>query len=185
MRHGNTFESKEIPVQIGARTDLPLTAEGVKQAALMASYLQKEKICPEKIYAGNLLRQTQSAKIIGDRFQLPYFAEAALTEIDYGVWEGLTADEIAFRWPREYEGWMNGDWPGEIFNERWEDRMAKLDRWFNELKKGRERVVLAVTSNGLLRLLRNEKVKTGHFCWIDLSEDSHTIQKWNVDPATK
>ena len=58
MRHGNTFEAGQTPVQVGTRTDLPLTAQGLAQAKEMLNYLTAEGISPEAIFAGKLKRHS-------------------------------------------------------------------------------------------------------------------------------
>lgn len=180
MRHGNTFEAGQVPVQVGARTDLPLTAQGRKQAETMAQYLLSER--PKVIYAGSLKRQTESAQIIAQRFHLVVLHEPALTEIDYGAWEGLTAGEIASRWPKEHVAWAEGQWQTEIFGGTLEGHKRAIEEWLDRLRKQGDEPVIAITSNGLLRFFQNEKVKTGHFCEIELFEDGLKIQKWNIDP---
>ncbi|MGA3882329.1 histidine phosphatase family protein, partial [Bacillus pumilus] len=38
VRHGNTFAAGEPPRRIGARTDLPLTAQGQAQAEALGAH---------------------------------------------------------------------------------------------------------------------------------------------------
>ncbi|PIS02346.1 MAG: hypothetical protein COT85_06160 [Chlamydiae bacterium CG10_big_fil_rev_8_21_14_0_10_42_34] len=182
MRHGNTFEPGQIPVQVGARTDLPLTDHGRGQAEAMAKYFHLEGKSPAAIYAGNLKRQIESAQILAKSFDLDVMHEPALTEIDYGLWEGLRADEIANRWPKEFSEWMAGKWQPHIFGGTLESHLSAIENWLNRVRKLRDKTVFAVSSNGLLRFFKNEKVKTGHFCEIELFEGGLKIQKWNIDP---
>lgn len=184
MRHGNTFEEGETPVQVGARTDLSLTGKGRGQAEAMLRYLLEQKICPKAIFAGSLKRQTESAQIIAQGFGLAFEHEPALTEIDYGVWEGLTAEEIAGRWPTEHAEWEAGKWQRTIFGGTEEGSLRAVEAWLGRLRKAcrEDDVILGVTSNGLLRRFRNEKVKTGHFCELVLLGERVSIQKWNVKP---
>lgn len=182
MRHGNTFEAGQTPVQVGAKSDLPLTAAGRGQAASMADYLLSSGMTPQAIYAGSLKRQTESAQIISHSFGLNFVHEPALTEIDYGAWEGLTAEEIKVRWPKEHAEWEEGKWQDSIFGGTEQEFMSAIKDWLQRLRiTHRDNdVVLGITSNGLLRRFQNEKVKTGHFCELDLLADRVVIQKWNV-----
>ena len=183
MRHGNTFEAGEVPIQVGARTDLPLTAFGRKQAEAMAHYLLAEGVAPQKIYAGGLKRQKDSAAIIGEKLGCKSVFEPALTEIDYGAWEGLTGEEIGKKWPKEHLEWIEGKWPERIFVGSEADYRGRVEKWLESLRGGSEECVVAVTSNGVLRLFQNEKVKTGHFCELHLFETSLKIVKWNKLPV--
>ena len=105
-----------------------------------------------------------------------------MTEIDYGAWEGLTTEQIASRWPKEHAEWGDGKWQGAIFGGALEERIGAINGWFDRLRKQGDGTVIAVTSNGLLRLFRNEKVQTGHFCEMHLFKEGLKIEKWNIDP---
>ncbi len=184
MRHGNTFEDGQTPVQVGARTDLSLTDQGLRQAGQMVKYLEREGISPEAIYAGKLKRQTQSAQIIAEYFGLKFKDAPALTEIDYGLWEGLSSTEIISKWPKEYAEWNDlAKWQSHIFQGTHEAHLKSVENWLSGLKKTYEgKTVVAITSNGLLRFFKNEKVKTGHFCEIHLMQDGLKICGWNQNP---
>jgi len=181
MRHGNTFEEGQTPVQVGARTDLPLTARGLCQAREMVKYLSAIGVSPDAIYAGKLKRQTQSAQIIGEFFGLKFQDAPALTEIDYGCWEGLSSKTIMSQWPKEYAEWNDqAKWQSHIFQGSYEGMRKNLDEWLNALRESyEEKTVVAITSNGLLRFFKNEKVKTGHFCEIHLFREKIEIYSWN------
>ncbi|MBX7066547.1 MAG: phosphoglycerate mutase family protein [Parachlamydiales bacterium] len=183
MRHGNTFEEGQTPVQVGARTDLPLTAFGRSQAERMAQYLMAKGIVPKAIFAGGLKRQTESASIIGKFFGLNFENTSALTEIDYGLWEGLTAEEIDSKWPKEHAEWSReAKWQSHIFHGSAQGHQRNLKNWIEMIQKAYpNETVLGVTSNGLLRFFRNEKVKTGHFCEFQGTE----IVLWNQNPSNK
>ncbi len=185
VRHGNTFESHETPIQVGARTDLSLTDEGRKQAKKMADYLLKQEIFPVAFYMGNLKRQTEFAQIIGKHFHNHLILEPALTEIDYGLWEGLTSEQLAAKWPKEYAAWNeSGKWPEEIFQSMQQHHKNGLDQWLKNLQKNHldGNTIIAVSSNGLMRLFKNEKVKTGHFCELHLYPAHYEIKSWNIHP---
>lgn len=186
VRHGNTFEKGENPVQIGARTDLPLTAEGRTQAEGVAKYLISKEISPKALYVGHLKRQRESAEIVAGHFGLKILETFALTEIDYGLWEGLSAEEIKAKWPNEYKEWTDeGKWQRDIFQGSAESHHHNLRVWFDQLRNSyRNDTIVAFTSNGLLRFLRNEKVKTGHLCEILLLPAEVQICSWNRNPSS-
>ncbi len=190
---------------VGAQSDLPLTAQGRAQATHFAQVLSTDGICPKAIYAGSLQRQKQTAEIVRDHLQLasPISSpEAALTEIDYGAWEGLAQEEIIKLWPREYADWTEAsNWPVGLFGGTKEGHLAEIRAWITRLRKkyAPGDTVIAVTSNGIIRffysLQENEwslivkerqveklKVKTGHFCELHLFEDSIQIHRWGIKP---
>jgi probable phosphoglycerate mutase len=175
---------------VGAQTDLPLTEQGRNQAESFAHYLASQKIQPQAIYAGSLKRQTETAEILRSQLQIEHTMHAAaLTEIDYGAWEGLTTDAIRQKWPNEYEAWIQQSrWP-KIFGNTKESHLAAIKKWLNELRDtyAPDETVVGVTSNGILRFFYNSsscdlKVKTGHFCELWLFKNSVEIKSWNKDP---
>lgn len=176
-RHGNTFEAGQTPIQVGARTDLSLTAEGKIQAQALANYVRQ--LNPAAVFAGALKRQIEMAQPLG-----VVQVEAALTEIDYGLWEGLTTEEIKAGWPTEYTAWNLGKWPDGIFGNTYEWHRQRIDDWLRRLQKQyAEKTVVGVTSNGIIRLFHpGPKVKTGHFCELLVLTSSLEVKQWNAKP---
>jgi broad specificity phosphatase PhoE len=170
-RHGNTFEEGQTPVQIGI-TDLPLTQKGREQAEAIAQILPPV----DAVYSGTLKRQKEFAELAAKREP---FLEPALNEIDYGLWEGLTAKEIETGWPQESKSWKEGHWPEGIFKSR-EHYKNGIDLWRKTLSPNT--VVFAVTSGGILRLFHPEKVSTGHFCELEIFPNRIFIKSWNCNP---
>lgn len=165
VRHGNTFEEGQSAIQIGSRTDLPLTAFGQAQAKELS-------FNAEVVYSGPLMRHKETAYALGKNVII----EPALNEIDYGLWEGLTAEEIGRRWPKEYAAWnQEGRWAEGIFGGSVEEHLQKLQNWLKNLNG----TVVGVTSGGVIRLLapNQPKVKTGHYCEFG---PSLNVLRWNV-----
>ena len=204
VRHGNTFEAGQTPTQVGARTDLPLTEQGRNQALYFARYLESEKIKPQAIYAGALKRQIETAEITAKHLHcenLLQLREPALTEIDYGPWEGLTSEEIARHWAEEYKAWTaHTQWP-DFFGGSEEGHLSAIKTWLETLRKryAAGETVVGVTSNGVIRFfyafqdaewkkvqgagkMEDIKVKTGHFCELLLYKDALKVKSWNRDP---
>lgn len=86
VRHGNTFESDTTPRRIGARTDLPLTAEGVLQAKALGAYFAAQGWVFGRVLSSTLLRARQTAEaILADQPGANTVEEAEfLKEIDHG-----------------------------------------------------------------------------------------------------
>jgi len=193
LRHGNTFHSDEVPYQVGAKTDLPLTEKGIAQAHAFVAYLHKKKITPHIIFAGSLKRQTQTAVIIHQAFNTATLKMPipAFDEIDYGAWEKLTQQEIQSRWPEEYLAWdQHGIWP-DTFHHSVEHHLALLTAWLKSLcSLSTGSTVVAVSSNGILRLLLRlipgaehaTKVRTGAFCVLSLENQILSVNGWNINP---
>lgn len=101
MRHGNTFERGETPTRVGARTDLPLTAEGRAQARRAADYMAAQGWTPVCIRSAPLARTRESAEIVLNTLMGvgAGFIEwdDRLTEIDYGPDENRPEAEVEER----------------------------------------------------------------------------------------
>lgn len=164
VRHGNTFESDQVPYYVGSKTDLPLTARGEQQAKEVAQELSRRSLRPNIFFSGGLIRQRRTAEIVAQTIaghtDSPTTAikiAPCLSELDLGAWEGMTTDKVKQCYPAEYEAWeRDSTWPQGIFLESKEERLQQLRDWLGKLESlsiEGENVVLAVTSNGVLRLL--------------------------------
>ncbi len=195
-RHGNTFGSNDIPVWIGARTDLALVEKGLDQAEALAGALLKYNIPLTAILSGPLRRTRETARIVAEALHIDNRAvriDDRLKEIDYGDWEGKSTEELIANghgedlalWNRESLfpvrcGWQPVE--GQI--------MADVNFILSELLEG---TTLIVTSNGILRFFANaainaaeiteRKVATGHICAMERDDkgDWH-VRQWNQPP---
>ena len=97
VRHGSTLWNSEQ--RFCGHSDIPLSSEGRAQARWLAQYLRTQSIAT--IYTSDLLRARQSAEIIAT--QSPHPAQIEISpswrEIAFGVWEGLTYEQIAQQFP--------------------------------------------------------------------------------------
>ncbi|HTZ45865.1 MAG TPA: bifunctional RNase H/acid phosphatase [Jatrophihabitans sp.] len=103
LRHGVTEYS--VVKRFAGRSDLDLTADGVRQAEQAAGRIA-ELAGIEAIYSSPLLRTRHTAEIVGRRLGLPVTVEDGLIETDFGDWDGYTIDEISQRWPAELARWL-------------------------------------------------------------------------------
>lgn len=94
-RHGNTEWNAEWRIQ--GHTDVALSALGHAQAAQAAPLLAARS--PAAIVASDLVRASDTAAPLAELTRLPVRRDPRLRERFYGDWEGLTAAEIAERFP--------------------------------------------------------------------------------------
>lgn len=59
------------------------------------------------IYSSTLMRARRSAEIIAQRLGLDYTAVHEFRERSFGIWEGLSFDEIKERYPTEFRQWAS------------------------------------------------------------------------------
>ena len=60
---------------------------------------------PSRILSSPVTRAVQTAEVISEKLQLDVETIDCFTEIDFGPWRRLTAEEIERRWPREWRLW--------------------------------------------------------------------------------
>ncbi|HMO10493.1 MAG TPA: histidine phosphatase family protein [Actinotalea sp.] len=103
-RHGRTAYNAEGRMQ--GTIDIPLDEVGVWQVALGAEHLA-QRHRPSRIVSSDLGRAVATAGALGELTGLPVQTDPRLRERCFGDWEGLTAAEIAERWPDQYEVWRS------------------------------------------------------------------------------
>ena len=104
VRHGETTWNAEHRY-IG-RTDLPLSGEGRRQARALADRLASEPI--SAVYTSDLRRALETAAVIASAHGLPVRSDPRLREMDFGLWEGLSAAEVERHYAAELAAWRAG-----------------------------------------------------------------------------
>jgi len=104
-RHGLTTYNLERRFQ--GQADVPLNEVGRAQAAGAARYLAAMR--PSAIYSSDLSRASATADALARLTGLPVLLDKDLRERSGGSWEGLTAVEIAERYPVERMTWSPPD----------------------------------------------------------------------------
>jgi probable phosphoglycerate mutase len=105
IRHGETAWNAEHRIQ--GQLDIPLSPLGVLQSARLAECLANEPI--DAVYSSGQSRAWLTAAPLAARLGLELIAEPRLRERSFGIFEGLTLDEIAARYPPEFKKWRERD----------------------------------------------------------------------------
>ena len=105
IRHGETAWNAEHRIQ--GKLDIPLSPLGILQSARLAECLANEPI--EAVYSSGQSRAWLTAAPVAARLGLQVMVEPRLRERSFGVFEGLTLDEIAARYPAEFIRWRERD----------------------------------------------------------------------------
>ena len=104
VRHGET--EGESSIRYHGRTDVPLSELGRAQMRLAGRALETRYggVSLARIFSSPLVRASEGARIVaGDWAPLVTIDEFA--EVHFGLFEGLTADEIRERYPDEFARW--------------------------------------------------------------------------------
>jgi len=106
VRHGQT-ESNVAGLLHGS-TDVPLNEVGLRQAEQVALRIQ-EMTDIASIYASPLQRAHRTAQAIARSTRLPLHLHPGLSEMHFGLAEGIVISEIAQLYPEVYERLNNLD----------------------------------------------------------------------------
>lgn len=123
VRHGHVEGIS--PERFRGRSDLMLTAEGLRQAEATARRIQAAWT-PAAVYTSPLSRCRATGEAIGRPFGLAPHPLEDLIDIDYGEWRGLTPDEARTRWSEQLDTWYRApDWAAIPGGETLQDVLSR------------------------------------------------------------
>lgn len=104
VRHGATEGSEERRYK--GTIDVPLSPDGIDGARASARYIKK--CLPggvSAVYSSTLGRAINSARPIAELFGLEVTPLSGLIERHFGIWEGMSFDEIMAEYPDDFKAW--------------------------------------------------------------------------------
>lgn len=104
VRHGETALTPLKKFSGDGPLNPQLTAQGLAQAELVAKALADLK--PEVIIASPLNRTKQTAEILAQLTGLPVSYEDSWIECSFGIWDGMSIDEVKEKYPDDYHSWL-------------------------------------------------------------------------------
>lgn len=104
VRHGET--EGQSSVRYYGRTDVALSELGRAQMRAVRAALERSHGAPHfaRVFASPLSRALEGARLIAGG-TAPIVTIDEFIEVDFGLFEGLTAEEIRHRHPQEYARW--------------------------------------------------------------------------------
>jgi alpha-ribazole phosphatase len=154
IRHGET-EGAETRRYKG-HIDVPLSENGIRQIKKLSEHII-ENSSPglSSVYCSDLSRAVKSAEIIAKPFGVKPVIMKDLKERNFGVWEGMSFEEIEEKYPHDFKAWaenplkfspLNGETTVEV-----RDRaMRALDLI---LKKNKGEEIAVVSHGGITRVM--------------------------------
>lgn len=188
VRHGETEWNVRRRYQ--GQSDVPLSELGKQQAAHIAKRLAGQTI--DAMYASDLKRAWETARIIANKCNLEVFSEPRLRELKFGILEGLTFEEAEEQYPEMIAAWLEdfnntpeGAETIDLFN-------ARILSLLDDLKgKHDEQVVLLVGHGGslsetlriLLGLSREKRwyleMENASLSEVSIAEDYVSLRRMN------
>ena len=156
IRHGESDGNAQR--KFSGFQDVNLTEKGIWQAKRLARRLEGVQV--NAVYCSDLKRARHTAEIIfGDR-RKDVVVSPNLREINFGIWEGMTFEEIKLREGAKFTSWMEN--PDEktiipqgeslaILNER---VMTEVNRILQEHKnEEKDKTIAIVCHGGAIRII--------------------------------
>jgi probable phosphoglycerate mutase len=188
VRHGETGWSR-LGRHTG-RTDLPIDAEGERQAAALRPWVDGLLARPDgvAVLSSPLQRARRTAELAG---LVPYEVDDDLAEWDYGAYEGLTTEQIREQVP----GWtvFSAPCPG---GEDAAQVAARCDRVLERVAAMTVGVAVVVAHGHLLRSLAVRWLRrpiadgamlelgTAAVCVLGEEHGGRTLRRWNLANPT-
>jgi len=206
VRHATT-DASMAGVNLGQRNDAPLTDDGRRLAGRTGTAIRAELAsldCGElRIVSSPARRCRETAAAIGAALGIgpaEIATDDGLWEIDYGAWEGLSAEEcerrdpdLRRRWEADPydtsapEGESGGDVAARAFAV-----LSPLEAW---LTKAHGRCAVVVTHNHVVRLRltallqlpmaeyrRRVQADPAAYSLISFADEASTVRRINVPP---
>ncbi len=205
IRHGQTEWNSTGKYQ--GSTDVPLSKLGEEQAECAAAWF--DTIHLDAIFSSPLCRAKKTAEALAARKQMEIQVMPEFQEISFGVWEGLTYEEIEARWPGEIDRMYNE--PETLRIEKAETFQEVQDRTMKGIHeiiaKGDDKVYAIVSHGAAIRtilcgMLELPLHMSWHFCqsnanisridyygegqaWLNLLNSQAHLAKLGVKPYLK
>jgi alpha-ribazole phosphatase len=159
IRHGET--DYNLKKRYSGFTDVGLNKTGRQQARELYKKLKKQNI--HKVYSSDKRRAIETVKILFKNKEIEKNPD--LREIHFGVFEGLTYDEILKKYPVVYKKWLKN--PYTIAIPKGESLTALKKRAVRAIKKiasqNKDKTVAIVTHGGVISVFINYLLKTKDF----------------------
>lgn len=91
VRHGKTAWNRVKKLQ--GSTDIELAEEGIRMAE--SSGIGLRNVSFDRVYSSPLKRARRTAELFLGGRDIPIIEDSRLRELNYGIYEGMTADELA------------------------------------------------------------------------------------------
>ena len=193
VRHGQTEWNQLGRIQ--GRTDIPLNDTGIMQARAAGEWLSQRSI--DAVYSSPMQRAFDTATEIARPHGLPVISLDDIIEIDFGLWEKKTADELKKLYPEYWNDWswhldeeMSANMQAESAYTILNRVKRALNSIFEENTAGSTAVVVSHTmpiklimANAIglpLKSLQSIKVGNCGICELDMNTDmSGSLITWN------
>lgn len=157
IRHGET--EYNLNKRYCGFSDPPLNTSGISQVKSLAKKMRSYEI--SAVYSSSLLRAKQTAEILFPGHQIKTTPD--FHEYNFGIFEGLTYDEIMERYPRLYQNWIRD--PSSVLipgGEEFRDFRKRVSSALSSIiSLNKNKIIALVSHSGPIRLILCEALRYG------------------------
>ncbi len=193
VRHGET--DWNVAKRIQGSTDISLNENGIRQAEQLADKLAQRKDPVIGVYTSKLKRAAQTAECVAKKLGKECIVLPGLEEMNFGLWEGISWDQVAEQFPTEFQAWRQNrryEHPpkGESYQELLVRVVTALQKLIKEMKEESKTIaegdIVVVTHSADIMTLMSfindtpfyemvKRYKTGNAAVIEI--DAEVIEK--------
>ncbi len=172
IRHGDTLGNKQKRYQ--GHSDIALSTQGIRKVHVLAKGLKNIKT--DAVYCSKLRRARQTAQILIGRRGLTSHPDARLNEMDFGQWEGKTAEELfALRDPA-FAAFSKGRWVKPSGGESVQAMRLRVGQfWRDCLKRHATEDVMIVSHAGPIKMILLDALELPRKCLFHLHLDTASL----------
>lgn len=163
IRHGETPLTPMKKFSGDGLLNPQLTEEGLAQAELVAQAVAA--LNPEVIIASPLNRTKQTAEALSRATGLPVNYEDAWLECSFGIWDGMSIDEVKEKYPADYQSWVSSTGFAPPQGESYDAVAMRID-------EALEKIVAMYPSQRVAVVTHNGTIKTAAKLAIGSPADS-------------
>ena len=151
IRHGETSLNPDN--RYLGKTNVSLNSKGIMQAKLIKKRIKDLSV--DIIFTSPLKRAKETCEIVINNKSMPMKMNSGLSEINFGLWEGLTYDEVKTKYQNQLAKWeknplINKPPKGETITEV----LNRVSTFLREiLDTYREKHIAVVSSGGVLNII--------------------------------
>lgn len=183
VRHGETQWNKEEVFR--GRKDMPLNESGRQQAEMVGCYFSNRSV--NRIISSPMERARQTVETIRSATGLEIRTMDEFTDMCFGIWEGLTLQEVEKDFPADFSLWKRSPEKLQIAEGETLDMVRdRVTKGLINIDFLHEDTVVIVTHRVICKIIVLHALGIGneHFWDIKFDPGSITLLEYNNDRHT-
>ena len=182
VRHGETPLTPFRKFSGIGPLDPSLTEKGRTEALLVAAEIKK--IAPDVLISSPLNRTKETATFISEAIGLEIEFDTTWRECNFGVWDGMSIDEVKMKYPSEYAMWVSTSSYAPPGGESYDEAMARAVHGLTSIAaEYPEKKVCVVTHNGMIKTALAAAIKAEPSAIFNLDVSPCSISSISIWPS--